>query len=99
MQVVFKDDELEKFHNEKKNKFRFSRSIQRQFIIKVNLLKAANDTRAISALAGSLNFEKLKEKRYKGKYSIRINEQRRVIINKKDKPEITLILEEITDYH
>jgi plasmid maintenance system killer protein len=99
MHVTFKDDELELFYNEKKNRLHFSKSIQNQFIVKVNLLKGASDIRAVYALAWSLHFEKLNEKKYKGKYSIRINEQRRVIIDKKDKPEVTLILEEITDYH
>ncbi|MDR0607127.1 MAG: hypothetical protein LBG52_01960 [Candidatus Peribacteria bacterium] len=41
----------------------------------------------------------MSEKKYKGKYSIKVNAQRRVIIDKKDKPEVTLILEEIVDYH
>jgi plasmid maintenance system killer protein len=99
MQVVFKDNELEQFYNLKLNKLRFSASIQTQFILKVNLLKWASDIRAVYALAWTLHFEKLSEKKYKGKYSIKVNAQRRVIIDKKDKPEVTLILEEIVDYH
>ncbi|MDR2541118.1 MAG: type II toxin-antitoxin system RelE/ParE family toxin [Candidatus Peribacteria bacterium] len=50
-------------------------------------------------MAGSLRFEKLSEKKYKGKYSIRVNDQRRVIIDLQRDTEITLLLEEITDYH
>jgi plasmid maintenance system killer protein len=99
MQVVFKDDELENFYNLKPNKLRFSASVQKQFILKVNLLKWASDLRAVYALAGSLRFEKLSEKKYKGKYSIRVNDQRRVIIDLQRDTEITLLLEEITDYH
>lgn len=99
MQVGFKDDDLQNFYERKKNKLRFSSSVQNQFIVKVNLLRAASDLRAVYSLAGSLRFEKLSEKKYKGKYSIRVNEQRRAIIDLQENAVITLVLEEITDYH
>ncbi len=78
MQLVFKDEKLEKLYNSWKSK-KFSKIIVIKFIQKINILKnicSINDLKNLK----SLNFEKLNNYK-KWDYSIRVNKSYRIIFN------------------
>ena len=64
----------------------------------MQLIRAAVDIRAFYALK-SLHFEKLKGDR-EGQYSMRLNEQWRLIVRLAQKPDgTTIVIVSIVDYH
>jgi len=67
----------------------------RQRIISIQAASSENDLRKI----GSLHFEKLLEKRYKGKYSIRVTDGWRMILSL-EKGKVTIVhIEQLTDHY
>ena len=80
-------------------KLPFSVEVARGFIKRLNQLRQAKSTQDLRNLK-SLHFEKLKEKRYDGKHSVRINESYRIIfqIDKQDGVEI-IGIDEISNHY
>jgi len=105
MEVKFTTDELEQWFKTGKEsgKQRFPKGVIKGFQNKIQFIASAKNSSELS-LYRSLNFEPLtKEKKYKGMYSIRINDQFRIIlriVTKKgvETVEVAEILE-LTDYH
>lgn len=91
------DKKLAAFYYKGSHKKKFA-SLEDDIIDVMDQIEAAKDTRDFYALKG-LHFEKLKGD-FKGKHSMRLNDQFRLIveIRKDDKGEIINILE-VNDYH
>ena len=95
MKVIIHDDHLGMIaENKPTGKSKFPVAVVEAFKRKLALIKAASNTSDLRALA-SLHFEKLVEKRYKDKYSIRLNKNYRLIfeINKDGSLEVLIIIE------
>jgi proteic killer suppression protein len=80
-------------------KQRFSEDVVKKFRQRIFQMKNAKSTFDLRNIK-SLHFEKLKEKRYENKYSVRLNEAYRIIfgIDKQGSIEIILI-EEISNHY
>lgn len=101
MTIKFKDRDLEELAKDQAplGKQKFSEEIITLFKRRLFQIKNAVNTRDLRNNK-SLHFEKLKEKRYEGKYSIRLNKAYRIIfaIDKQDNFEIIMI-EEISNHY
>ena len=101
MKIQFTDNYLELLANKKTEtgKQKFSEEVIKSFRKQIFQIKHAISTQELRKIK-SLHFEKLKEKRYKGKHSIRLHGKYRLIfgINKQRGVEIILI-EEISDHY
>ncbi len=97
MQIEFEDSELRRVHEDPK--FVLGNREKTKGIRKVfNFILAAADERDFYTMR-SLNFEKLKGKR-KGEYSLRTNDQWRLIIRLEMKDQgKTVIIVGFEDYH
>jgi proteic killer suppression protein len=99
VELEFEDDDLRRLYTEAE--FRLSRlgpEITRAFRRKVQLLANTVDERDIRAMR-SLRMEKLAGDRA-GQYSIRLNDQFRLIFNlKTDSRGRVVIIIEVVDYH
>ena len=106
MTVAFKNEELRKIYvsGNETGKPRYGKEVIKGFVRKIEMLAAAADTVELSKFK-SLHFEALvKEERYKGMHSIRVNDKYRIILKiekKKSRQGIAEISEihELTDYH
>ena len=99
MLVEFADNNLSRLEKDANYSAGFDQSLVRGFRKMVNTIRQALDERDFYALK-SLHFEKLSGKR-KHQYSMRLNDQFRLIIeliNKDNAFKIVRIME-ITDYH
>ena len=101
MIIIFTDNYLEELSKDERlpGKQKFSDEIIKAFrmrIFQIKNAKSSHDLRNIK----SLHFEKLKEKRYDGKYSIRLNQAYRIIfgINKQGNVEV-ISIEEISNHY
>lgn len=102
MKVVIQDEHLGVLAEQKEllGKQRFPSEVVTMYkrrLIEISAAKNVQDLRARKAL----HFEKLKEPRYKGKYSIRLNKAYRLILSiDKDEMNIEIIIiEEINNHY
>ena len=98
MEIEFEDDDLRRLASDPMFDMGFSRGIIKAFRMRVQVINAAVDERDFYALH-SWRFEKLKGDLV-GKYSIRLNDQWRLIVklHKKETGKIVVIVS-IVDYH
>lgn len=99
MLVKVKDAFLGEVLNGTSGKLPFPIEVAVGFKKRVQQLISAKNTQDLRALK-SLHFEKLKEKRYDGKYSIRINKAYRLIFTIDDNGGVEIIIiEEISNHY
>jgi plasmid maintenance system killer protein len=106
MVVVFKNEALREIyeHGEETGKPRYGKEIVRAFIRKIDMLASVENS-VVLAKFQSLHLEALtREKKYKGKHSIRVNDKYRIIlkiVKQKNGWEIIEVSEihDLTDYH
>jgi len=98
MQVEFEDPDLQRLEAEAAFTAGLAQPLVTVFRRRMQLIRAAVDIRAFYALK-SLHFEKLKGDR-EGQYSMRLNEQWRLIVRLAQKPDgTTIVIVSIADYH
>ena len=101
MTIQFKDRDLEEIAKDQplSGKQRYSEDVIKLFKRRLFQIANALNTQDLRNNK-SLHFEKLKEKRYEGKYSIRLNKAYRIIfaIDKQGNFEIIMI-EEISNHY
>ncbi|QDT96277.1 type II toxin-antitoxin system RelE/ParE family toxin [Gimesia aquarii] len=98
MEVDFEDDELQELENNEDAKSRLDDSVIRAFRKRMRFLRDAVDERDLREMK-SLHFKKLKGDR-DGQYSIRLNDQWRLIIQIEFKETGNVIrILKIEDYH
>jgi len=100
MKIIFQDEYLEELaENKEAGKRRYPTDVETAFkkrIFQIKHLAGTQDLRDIK----SLHFEKLKEKRYSGKYSIQLNKAFRLIFQiGKDESLEVIIIEEINNHY
>lgn len=108
MEVVFVDKSLMDLFlsGKEKGKPLYGKELVRSFIKKITILMAASNSRELVNIK-SLHLEALvKEKKFKGMHSIRVNDKYRLILRfiKSPEPLNKVIVEiteihELTDYH
>lgn len=99
MQVIIHDRFLGEVANKTHGKLPFPVEVATVFRMRLNQIVQAQSTQDLRKLK-SLHFEKLKEKRYKDKYSIRINKSYRLIFNIDINNGIEIIgIEEISNHY
>ena len=100
MDVIYDDDELERLEFDPRFTANLSQGLVKAFRKKMQALRGAEDERDLYTQRSN-NFEELQGNR-KGQYSIRLNDQYRLIIkflkNKNDDKK-TIIIIRIEDYH
>ena len=99
MEVEFADQSLHRLECDRSYDGSYGRDVVRAFRMRIQLIRAAADERDFRAMK-SLHFEKLKGDRA-GQYSMRINQQWRLILKFEKRPvekKIVLVIS-ITDYH
>lgn len=102
LQIIFKNKQLEDLYQGKKvddKRFKSNPNLVKQYIKTVNKLKAASNARQLTQLAG-LNYEALLGD-LKGRCSVRINDQYRIIFEEiKEGEEVKILaLEEISNHY
>ncbi|MBE5318156.1 type II toxin-antitoxin system RelE/ParE family toxin [Pedobacter sp. MR2016-19] len=101
MEIHFRDEYLEELAENKKftGKPKFPEEVVIAYKKRIFQVKGAKGTQDLRQIK-SLHFEKLKEKKFKDKYSIRLNKAYRLIfeIGKDDRLEI-MIIEEINNHY
>jgi plasmid maintenance system killer protein len=93
MKVTFNDKGLEELYKTSEGKWKrqFSKEVITHYQRKIEILKNADDLGQIAKIKG-LNLEKLKGKGYIGCYSIRVNEQYRIIFRVSDKGTVAILI-------
>jgi len=100
MKIKFVDEYLGVLaENKSIGKKKYPEEVELGFKKRIFQIKQANGTKDLREIK-SLHFEKLKEKRYLGKYSIRINKAYRLIfmITKEERLEV-MEIEEINNHY
>ncbi|MEE8625610.1 MAG: type II toxin-antitoxin system RelE/ParE family toxin [Acidiferrobacterales bacterium] len=98
MEIEFEDDDLDRLEVDRWYDAGLPQGVAKAFRKRLQQIRAAPDERDFYALR-SLRFEKLKGKR-KGEYSMRLNNQYRLILRFKEKDENkVVIIVSIEDYH
>lgn len=98
MKVEFEDDDLERLLYDAAFKPRYSPEVVSMYRKRMQYILEATDERAFRAMK-SFHYEKLKGKR-QGQYSIRLNQQFRLIFRYEEtKEEKKIVLISIEDYH
>ena len=97
MKVEFKNKILRQIYYSERI-WVYPKHIEDKFIYFINFIM---DSESLQDLyrRKSLHLEKLQWKEYKNKHSIRINDQRRLIIEIIVEPELTTIIIDLVDYH
>jgi proteic killer suppression protein len=99
MQVIIHDRFLGEVANQTHGKLPFPSEVATVFRMRLNQIMQAQSTQDLRNLK-SLHFEKLKEKRYKDKYSIRINKSYRIIFRIDINNGVEIIgIEEISNHY
>ena len=99
MQVIIHDRFLGEVANQTHGKLPFPSEVATVFRMRLNQIMQAQSTQDLHNLK-SLHFEKLKEKRYKDKYSIRINKSYRIIFRIDINNGVEIIgIEEISNHY
>lgn len=99
MQVIIHDRFLGEVANQTNGKLPFPNEVAIGFRMRLSQIKQAQSTQDLRNLK-SLHFEKLKEKRYENKYSIRINKSYRIIFHIDINKGVEIIgIEEISNHY
>lgn len=101
MKIKFNDGHLEDLAENKEftGKPKFPQEVVIAYKKRIFQIKSANGTQDLRQIK-SLHFEKLKEKKYTGKYSIRLNKSYRLIFGiGKDELLEVMIIEEINNHY
>ncbi|TDQ08538.1 type II toxin-antitoxin system RelE/ParE family toxin [Pedobacter metabolipauper] len=102
MRVIIEDKQLCMLieQDNQLGKQKFPSEIIKQFQKRILQIVQARDTQDLRAIK-SLHFEKLKQHKYEGKYSIRINRSYRIIfrIDIEEKTVEILVIEEINNHY
>ena len=99
MEFRFPDEKLQALYTEGKGSEDYPTGLADVFVRRIRTVEGASDERDLRAL-GSLHFEKLKGKKYKGKYSIRLKGQWRLILRLvKSKARTVVEIDEITNHY
>lgn len=98
MEIEFADLSYDRLEVDASLTGEFSAAVVKAYRKRIQLIRGADDERDFYALK-SLHFEKLMGAR-EGQYSMRLNDQWRLILKLKRKPEGKLVVViSITDYH
>lgn len=98
MEFRFKTTRLEALYTTKKNAHDYPEGVVKGFFKVMSLISAATSLRDLAAIK-SRHFEKLLGDR-EGQYSMRLNDQFRLILEQQENAEGTyLLIVEIVDYH
>jgi len=100
MKIIFQDEYLEELAESKETgKRRYPTEVETAFKRRIFQMKHLGGTQYLRDIK-SLHFEKLKDKRYSGKYSIRLNKAFRLIFQiGKDESLEVIIIEEINNHY
>jgi plasmid maintenance system killer protein len=101
MKVSFKEQFLEDlFANpiEELGKQKFSKAVIRHYRKKIRILAYADNLGDVAKLAG-MNLEKLHGNKYKECYSVRINDQYRIIFKKIENEIIEILIVELSKHY
>ena len=97
MQVQFADRKLERLEVDAGYRAGFGSDLVKQFRRKMAIIRAAIDERAFYAMK-SLHYEKLKGDRSHQR-SMRLNDQYRLIVEIQTRPDRTVVVVSVEDYH
>ena len=97
MKVEFKNKTLKQIYYNQRI-WIYPKYIEDKFIYLVNYIMDSETLQDLYQWR-SLHLEKLQWKEYKNKHSIRVNDQRRLIIEIIVEPELTTIIVDLVDYH
>lgn len=100
MKIRFQEEYLEDLvENKVTGKRKYPEEVELAFKKRIFQIKHVNSTQDLRNIK-SLHFEKLKEKRYSGKYSIQLNKAYRLIFQiGKDESLEVMIIEEINNHY
>lgn len=101
MQVEFSNNELEELYRlpiEQIGKAQFPKGVIKGYRKRIDILRNADDLSTIAKLKG-MNLEKLNDKKYKGLYSVKINDQFRLIIDFVNETKLRLIILELSKHY
>jgi proteic killer suppression protein len=99
MQVIIHDHFLGEVANQTNGKLPFPNEVAKGFRMRLSQIRQAQSTQDLRNLK-SLHFEKLREKRYKDKYSIRINNSYRIIFHIDITSGVEIVgIEEVTNHY
>ena len=97
MEVRFRDGRLDRLETDPKFDGGFSQAVVRAFRKRLQFIRASPDERVFYQMR-SLRFEKLKGKR-KHQYSMRLNDQWRLILELDDQAPTKVVVVAVEDYH
>lgn len=98
MEIEFKSRDLDRLETDSSFTAGFTVDVVRAFRKRIQAIRAANDERDLYAVRGN-RFEKLKGARAH-QYSLRLNDQWRLIVQIKNaEPKNIILVESIEDYH
>jgi proteic killer suppression protein len=102
MKIIIQDEYLGVLAEQKGliGKQKYPSEVFLKFKMRIHQISQVSNTQELRAIK-SLHFEKLKEARYKGKYSIRLNKAYRIIlsIGKDHKTLEVVLIEEINNHY
>jgi proteic killer suppression protein len=97
--VTYADERLERLYTHGTGSNSYPEAVVTMFIRRIRTLEAAVDERTLRALK-SLHFEALHERRYRGKHSLRLNDQWRLVVAISGSgDEKTVAIHEITNHY
>jgi len=98
MEIEFHDDDLDRLETDAEYDAGYAKEIVRAYRKRIQAIRAANDERDLYAVRGN-RFEKLKGAR-SHQYSMRINDQMRLIVEiKQSNPKNIIVVMSVEDYH
>ena len=98
MEIEFHDDALDRLETDAEYDAGYAKEIVRAYRKRIQAIRAANDERDLYAVRGN-RFEKLKGAR-SHQYSMRINDQMRLIVEiKQSNPKNIIVVMSVEDYH
>ncbi len=101
MKVTFKDENLEELYSTPLSnigKQQYSKVVIKHFQSKVKMLKYADDLGQIAKFK-SMNLEKVNSKKHKLCYSVRVNDQFRILFKEVGKGEIEIYILELSKHY
>ena len=96
MQIEFRNEDLDRLETDSRFTAGFGPDVVKAFRRRIQAVRAANDERDLSAVRGN-NFERLKGNR--SQYSMRLNDQWRLILEIKKSTPKNVVVIDIEDYH
>jgi len=96
LQIEFRNEDLDRLETDSRFTAGFGPDVVKAFRRRIQAVRAANDERDLSAVRGN-NFERLKGNR--SQYSMRLNDQWRLILEIKKSTPKNVVVIDIEDYH